>query len=250
MLPRYVQANHPQMKQETEMGELSLVANGEDFVRQGFVSKDNWRIDFDHVYVTIAEVKAYQTDPAFNPDQDSEINASETVTLQAEAKTIDLADGGADATPILVNTVSAPPGFYNALSWKVVPGNQNSTIVMQGTASKEDQTINFIIGINQPLEYECGEFVGDDRKGILQAGKTSELETTLHFDHIFGDGEAPADDEINTGALGFEPLAALAENGELQVDAITLQEKLSPEDYQTLEKTVAGLGHVGEGHCR
>ena len=29
--------------------ETALVANGEDFVRQGFVSKDGWRISFDHV---------------------------------------------------------------------------------------------------------------------------------------------------------------------------------------------------------
>ena len=39
-----------------EQGTLAFQANGEDFVRQGFVAKDGWTIDFDHVYVTLAEV--------------------------------------------------------------------------------------------------------------------------------------------------------------------------------------------------
>ena len=44
------------------VGKLQLNANGEDFVRQGFISKDGWSINFDHVYITLADVTACQTE--------------------------------------------------------------------------------------------------------------------------------------------------------------------------------------------
>jgi len=48
-------------------GRLQVYANGEDFVRQGFVSKDGWSINFDHVYITLADITAYQTEPPYDP---------------------------------------------------------------------------------------------------------------------------------------------------------------------------------------
>jgi len=230
-------------------GTLALVANGEDFVRQGFITKDGWEINFDHVYVTLAEVRAYQTDPAFNPDTGETIESTQEVVLVEKPQTIDLAVGEADAAPIVVSTVTAPAGKYNALSWQIVENNAK-TIVLEGTASKEGETVNFVIGFNQPINYVCGEYVGDERKGILSPGGEAEMEVTLHFDHLFGDGEAPADDAINTGAVGFDPMAALATDGRLEIDMASLKQTLSSEDYEKLEKAIAGLGHVGEGHCR
>ena len=35
---------------DSEKGKLAIVANGEDLIREGFVSKDGWRIDFNKVY--------------------------------------------------------------------------------------------------------------------------------------------------------------------------------------------------------
>lgn len=122
--------------------------------------------------------------------------------------------------------------------------------MIDGVAQKDGRTIDFMINVDKQLAYTCGEYVGEERKGFLNGGESGELETTFHFDHIFGDGEAPADDPINTGALGFEPLAALATGDTLEVDLATLESELSSEDYQTLEKAIAGLGHVGEGHCQ
>jgi hypothetical protein len=244
-------------EQETQAmagaGTLAFRANGEDFVRQGFVTKDGWQVDFDHVYVHLAEVMAYQTDPPFDPDSDSEIKAEESITL-AESQTVDLAEGGEDAEPILVTDVaSVPTGNYNALSWKMTPADsgpaEGHTIVMEGTAEKEGQTVDFVMQVDQPYEYRCGEYVGDQRKGILEADKNAEVEATFHFDHIFGDAEAPADDAINTGALGFAPLAALAQDGTLNVSTSELESQLSPEEYQTLQEALNSLGHVGEGHC-
>ena len=92
-------------------------------------------------------------------------------------------------------------------------------------------------------------YIGDERKGFLDAGTQADVEATFHFDHVFGDGDAPADDSINTGVLGFNPLAELATDGTVMVDMASLKQSLEPQDYSTLENTLLGLGHVGEGHC-
>jgi hypothetical protein len=230
---------------------LTLVANGEDFIRQGFVSKDGWRIDFNHAYVTLADAIAYQTNPPFNPEEKEEIKPIESVTLIDKATTIDLAQGDENALPIKVAEVPAPIGNYNAISWKLVNNQENTgSIILDGTAVKDNETIKFVISLPINPDYSCGEFVGDERKGILEAGKTAEIETTFHFDHIFGDADTPADDDLNIGALGFQPLVILAKNGELKTDLATLEKSLNPEDYQKLIDNINSLGHVGEGHCR
>ncbi len=230
---------------------LTLVANGEDFIRQGFVSKDGWHIDFNHAHVTLADVVAYQTNPPFNSEEDEELKPTESVTLISEATTVDLAAGGENAPPIKVTQVSAPVGSYNAIAWKLVNNQENTgSIILDGTAVKENETVKFLISLPINSDYTCGEFIGDQRKGILEAGKTAEIETTFHFDHLFGDGQTPANDDLNISALGFQPLAILAQNGQLKVDLATLEKSLSPEDYQKLMNNINSLGHVGEGHCR
>jgi len=235
-----------------EEGELTIRANGEDFVRQGFVTKDGWEISFNHLYVTLADVTAYQSDPPYDAEAGGQPEATETVSI-SEPMTVDLAEGDDAAEPILVKTVAAPAGRYNALSWKMVPAADGpaagQTIWMDGTATKDGETINFVMKLNPNLEFVCGDFVGDERKGILEPADQADLEATFHFDHLFGDGEAPPDDDINTGALGFDPLAAIAEGGTLDVDMAALESQLSPEQYDTLMGILPSLGHVGEGHC-
>jgi len=233
-------------------GELTIRANGEDFVRQGFVTKDGWQVDFDHVYVTLTDITAYQTDPPFDAEAGGVPKATETVVI-SETITVDLAEGDDSAEPILVKSVEAPAGRYNAFSWQMMPAPDGpaagQTIWMQGTAAKEGETIDFVMKLNPDLAFVCGDFVGDERKGILEASETADLEATFHFDHLFGDGEAPADDDINTGALGFDPLAAIADGNTLDVDMAALEAQLTPEEYQTLMSILPSLGHVGEGHC-
>ncbi len=235
-----------------EAGMLQVRANGEDFVREGFVSKDGWQIDFQNLYVNLESVIAYQTDPPFDAQGDAAFQPVEEVVL-IEQQTVDLAEGDADAEPILLTEASAPSGRYNAIAWKMATAEEGPAaghvLMMVGTAEKDGQVINFTIAFNQEMSYVCGDFVGDERKGILEPGGMADLEATFHFDHIFGDGEAAADDEINTGALGFDPLAAIAQDGQLDVDMATLESQLSAEDFALLQKTVAGLAHVGEGHC-
>lgn len=235
-----------------ETGELTIRANGEDFVRQGFVSKDGWQINFNHLYVTLDEVTAYQSDPAFDAEKGGMPEAETTVSID-ETVTVDLAEGDETAEPIVVETLKAPAGRYNALSWKMVPASDGpaagQTLWIEGTAEKEGETVDFVLKMDPTLGFVCGDFVGDERKGILDPAGEAGLEATFHFDHLFGDGEAAPDDDINTGALGFEPLAAIAEGGTLEADMATLESQLSEADYEMLMGILPSLGHVGEGHC-
>jgi hypothetical protein len=216
-------------------GTLEFYANGEDFVRQGFVSKDGWSIQFDHVYITLDGIAAHQTEPPYDPQTGGDISGDFTLHL-AGAYTIDLAEGDADALPILVGSISdVPVGHYNALAFKMAKATSGPatghSLVMIGTAEKDGQTINFNITVEEECQYQCGEYVGDERKGILEEDSTADLEMTFHFDHIFGDFDTPLDDELNLGAVGFEPFTGGAEGK----DVINMSEM--------------HLGHVGEGHC-
>ena len=249
--------------QATGSGVLEVKGNGEDFVRQGFVDKDGWEISFDHVYVTLADIVAAQRDPSFEAGStDSAKNDGAknqdvealTQVKSADAITVDLAAGDEDAEPVMVTSIeNAPSGQYNALSWRMeAPTSGESAgypLVMVGTATKEGETIPFDIKLSEKLVFDCGDFIGDERKGILTNGETAEVEATFHFDHLFGDGEAAANDEINTGALGFGVLADLAEGGALNVTSEDLEARLSPENYNNLKTVLISLGHVGEGHC-
>ncbi len=236
---------------------LNLVANGEDFVRQGFVTKDGWTMNFDRLDINLGDVTAYQIDGTFEPTEEDTLDSldyQEKVSLLDTPQVVDLAQGEADAEPILVTNKEVAPGFYNAMAWKIDTAEADSslagkTMVLQGTATKDEQVVNFDISLNRPIQYLCGEYVGDERKGIIQAQETGELETTFHFDHIFGDNQTSPDDALNVDALGFEPLAQLASSDSLTVDDATLTQELSAEDQEKLTKAVIGLGHVGEGHC-
>ena len=242
---------------DTQTSNLALVANGEDFVRQGFVSKDGWEISFDRVLVNISDAIAYSTESAFEPqkgDTKDSISYQQKVDFIDSDQITDLAAGDGDAEPILVSETSVPVGFYNALSWKLNTAQPDSeiagnTIVLVGQATKDGETVEFNLGFNQPIEYVCGEFIGDERQGIVTADTSAKVETTFHFDHIFGDADTPSQDALNQDALGFQPLAKLASNGTLQLDNEELASQLSTEDYQKLTEAITGLGHVGEGHC-
>ncbi|MEA3408081.1 MAG: DUF4382 domain-containing protein, partial [Chloroflexota bacterium] len=171
-------------------GTLQFKANGEDFVRQGFVSKDGWAITFEHIYVNLADVTAYQADPPYDPHEGGEIKAETEVALEG-THTVDLAKGDENASPILVGEVTeAPTGHYNAISWKMIPASSGPadghSLIIDGTAKKDDQVIQFAIKDGSEYLYACGEYVGDERKGFVEKDSPGEVEMTFHFDHIFG----------------------------------------------------------------
>ena len=127
-------------------GKLQFHANGEDFVRQGFVSKDGWSITFDHVYITLSDITAYQTEPSYDSSLGSDIKAKSTVALDG-AYTIDLAEGGEDAPPLLVAEVSdVPVGHYNAIAWKMAKATSGPSaghsLVIIGTAERASTRAN------------------------------------------------------------------------------------------------------------
>ena len=121
--------------------------------------------------------------------------------------------------------------------------------MLTGEAEKDGKTIDFTLKIDREYKYTCGEYVGAERKGFLPEGGTADLEMTFHLDHLFGDAEASPDDSLNTGALGFDPLAGIAQDGRIDEDLAGLKSKLSTEDYQKLEGILPTLGHAGEAHC-
>ncbi|MCU0537785.1 MAG: DUF4382 domain-containing protein, partial [Hydrococcus sp. Prado102] len=231
---------------DKESGTLQIRANGEDFIRQGFVSKDGWQINFDRVYVTLADVTAYQSDPPFDAESGKTLQAKEQVSLP-QTQTVDLAQGDENAEPILVGEVKAPAGRYNALSWRMVPAQTGEAsgypLYLSGKATKEGRTVDFVLKIQPEMAFTCGDFVGEQRKGILQADNNADLEATFHFDHLFGDAQTAPDDELNQGALGFEPFATLAKDGKLDADTTMLKEQLSQADYNKLMEILPSLGH-------
>ena len=88
------------------------------------------------------------------------------------------------------------------------------------------------------------------QKVANQSRRTANVETTFHFDHLFGDMDTPADGVLNRGALGFDPFAALAKNGTVTVTSDDLENQLTKVEQNQLVDVYRGLGHVGEGHCR
>lgn len=236
-----------------DTGSLEFKANGEGFVREGFVSKDGWRIDFNAVTVALSEIRAYQTNPPYNPDDGELLSADALVGLAGE-HIIDLAEGDENADTISIGTVeTAPAGYFNALSWVMAPAAEGDmagySLVIDGVAQKDGETINFVIRVDETYSYTCGAFIGDARKGIVSADTPADVELTFHFDHIFGDAETPLDDSLNVLAPGFDMFAELATDGAMDVTLADLEAALSAENYQMLYDILPTLGHTGEGHC-
>ncbi|MFK7804116.1 MAG: DUF4382 domain-containing protein [Anaerolineae bacterium] len=234
--------------QSAETGSLDVVANGEDFVREGFVSVDGWAVEFDQLLVSLDNITVWRSESPYDAS-DGQPPEGESITLE-ENYVIDLAAGDSSADPILVDSLNdIPTGHYNAISWDVVAADGQPPVQLSGQGSKDGETVAFDLTIETPFAYSCGEFIGDERKGFVNADQTGDIEMTFHLDHVFGDFDAPADESLNQGALGFGPLAEIAENGQLTANLAMLEQQLSADNYARLIDTLQTLGHVGEGHC-
>ena len=238
---------------QQDTGDLMFTVNGEDFVRSGFISMDGWHITFRHLYVTITDITAYKSHPPYDPHSGGDIVATTQVELDG-VFTIDLAEGDENTEPIIIGTLDdVPTGHYNAITWSMVPSAEGSsrgyTIYLDAQAEKGDQSYNVRLGFETGYRYAAGDYVGDMRKGFVNTGVPGELEMTFHFDHIFGDIDQPADCDLNMMAIGFEPFAALMQEGTVEEDLATLERKLPRETYTKLLEVLTTLGHTGEGHC-
>ncbi len=220
-------------------GALTFTANGEDFVRRGFVDKQGWHIAFDSLLVNCVDITAYNA------------KANLSVTLPG-AHLIDLASGDENAEPIKTGFVeNVPVGNYQSLAFRLkravsgpYPGY---SIVMIGTASREGREVPFTIKLDEEMLFDGREgFVGDQIKGVVKENDTAEVEMTFHFDHVFGDSEAAPDDHINTGSVGFGFFDAGIGKGVVDIDQAHLKKR---EQYETFVRALWTLGHLGEGHC-
>ena len=248
------------------VGTLVFTANGEDFVREGFVSEDGWAIEFERVNINVFGPTAYQVieEPQLIPALRHGGHPHEEIPEGAAHVSLagDLFLSLKQPTFELGQIADAPIGNYNRLAFTVRPApadaqgleqeHLGSSIVLQGTASLADETIAFSIRFDEEMAYSaCGP---NGEAGVLAEGGRAEAQLTFHFDHIFGDQEeGPADPEdpetVNQVAIGFGPFADLAETGQLDVDQQALGERMTGATYLQLIEAVRTLGHSGEGHC-
>jgi len=219
----------------TAMGPLTFFISGEDLATAGFtapqLTKDGWSLAFEHIYVTVTDVTAYQTEPPYQAQVGAALVATATATLPGRHTVELVADADAEDR-VMLGSIEANPGHYNALSWRVEPAIEGPAagwaMVLIGTAEKDGAQVAFRIESAEARNYRCGEYVGDERKGWVSADGDADLELTLHLDHIFGRADKSDDDPMNLDAPGFAPFA----EGSAQPSLRGLH-----------------IGHVGEGHC-
>ncbi len=214
-------------------GSLMLAASGEDLATRGFsapkLTADGWALAFSRILVTFDHITAWQTDPPFMADGPAISGAAHAFPGPV---TVDLV--AADASDrVILATLEAPEGHFNALSWAMVPARSGDaaglSLRLEGVARKDGQEVAFSLQTTDSVMHFCGEYIGDTRNGLVTPGGTAALEITLHLDHLFGRADKPADDPMNLAAPGFGPFAAGG--------------------TQTFSLEGLHLGHVGEGHC-
>ena len=246
---------------EGATGSLDFLTNGEAFIRDGFVGKTGWDISFDHFWVTLSGVTAYQepvdSEGGLVPlhaghDHDDIPEGAAHVFLEGEHP-VDLTVG-ADA--VLLGTASdAPVGNYNHVNFNMIEAATGDyagySIVMIGSAVKDEETVDFTIRLDEQMTfYGCHQEVDDEFAGVVEEDGTGSVEMTFHSDHLFGDWETLNDPEgVNPDALGFQPFADLAQGGVLDIDQDEMMELMSTADYVTFLDALKTLGHSGEGHC-
>lgn len=243
-------------------GTLEFYANGESFIRDGFVTKDGWTIGFDHFYVNYAGLTGIQvaeSDAALSvppkhaghPHNDIPEGAAHLAATGAFW--MDLAAG--DDRSFITKVEDAPAGNYNYANFEVIHTAEGEyagqSIVMIGSASKDADTVPFIIRLDEQMVFSaCHQEVDDEYAGVVEDGGTGSVEITFHSDHIFGDESTLDDpDSVNPYALGFGPIAALAVDGALDLTQSDLANGLSGDDYLVFIDALRTTGHSGEGHC-
>ncbi len=216
-------------------GVLTIYANGEELAAKGFtgptLTRDGWALKFEHLYINMSGVTAFQAEPPYDAHQGGDIPAVVAVVLDSKIM-VDLANPAEDGR-VKLGEISASAGHFNALSFSVEPGSEGLAagygVVLIGMAEKDDKKVAFTLRSDEKADYRCGEYVGDERKGVVVAGGSADLEATFHLDHIFGRADLPPDDKMNAAAIGFDPFASGGDH------KLTLKGQ--------------HIGHVGEGHC-
>lgn len=253
-------------------GSVAVTANGEEFVRDGFISMDGWDLIFDHLYVNLTGPTAYQvvetqTSSSFRPlhagHSHEDIPEGSAHVALTGSYLVDLAQG-VEATTVGIIT-EAPIGNYNRLNFDITQAAADTqpvdpvtttvvddligySIVLIGSAENGGHTITFTIKFTEEMRYtDCGP---NATEGVVAEDGQGTAEMTFHFDHVFGDEETLGEaDSVNEIALGFGPLAALSSGGVFDITQDDLGNLLSGSDYLTLIDALRTIGHSGEAHC-
>ena len=224
----------------SKKGNLLFNANGEDFVVNGLISKEGWKVDFDKVLVNLGSPQAY------NPE-----NQDLKAILEGD-HLVDLKRGTSARPEVSVGIVShADTGNYQSLkfSLKRIESGEYAgySIVLIGIAQKDEIKVPFIIKLDEEMTFNGREgYVGDSIKGILGEDKTTDVEMTFHFDHIFGNIEMGDEDHVNSESPGFALFLDFIKDKTIDVDQKEMRDHSL---YNSLIHGIETLGHLGEGHC-
>ena len=225
--------------------DLDVMVNGEAFAEAGMLSKDGWQISFDEVTVTVGEVtvSGAPSDAEGDPVEVPWSLGEEGSETPPGFVAVSLQDG-----PVKLGPQEVPVGTYNQVQWQW-GADATAAIALKGTAVQGDQSIPFNLRFPGEFQANCGDYVGDERKGIVTADSGGEVELTLHLDHMFGDGDSPPNDEINTKSFGFNPFLETASEEGIVVTPATWESWGTPALRQSLKDVLISMPHVGEGHC-
>lgn len=211
-------------------------ANGEEFIRKGFIDKNNWHLTFTDVFVNLTNINAVS-------------ESGKKIELHGNFW-INLLDGSDDLIEI-AKVTNVNPGNYKDLQFSVSPQNNkcpNCSMLIKGTATKDNKKVKFTIKINESILWDAPDgYVGKTIKGIVTNKKDGEEEISFHFDHLFGDVTASKDDHVNTNSVGFDYFMQYEKNNSIDISQDAL---IKDKEYEKLIKAIWSLGHSGEGHAK
>lgn len=237
---------------EEDNGTLDVRIYGEEFIEEGIpadVFIDGWAVDFSKFVIVVDEVGADGVeDPARRAFDLSAASGGEGHELGS----LEVAEG-AHHLAYRVGPGAAATGGNAATADAAALGAMNGSVWVEGTATKDTQTISFGWTFDTETTYSECEVVAN-----VPADGNATTTITIHADHLFYDDlESP---EPN---VAFDLVAASDADGdgivttaELQARDITTEARyqVGSRDVTNLwdfiSAQTATLGHIdGEGHC-
>lgn len=212
----------------TGEGTVNVKVYGEDYIEKGIPADemdDGWAITFDKFDISIDELKVGGV----------KITTPDSLDIAGET------DGSGHA----LASGTVPAGEHSG------PGYSVNRIEMAGSATKDEVTKTFDLTFDAATHYsDC------DTTTKVTDGGESNLELTIHADHLFGDSlvshepnvvfqalaDADADDdgEITQAELEAADIGSYDPGSEGGVDNL----------WDFLVAQSQTLGHIdGEGHC-
>jgi hypothetical protein len=175
-------------------GAVVFTANGEDFVRQGFVYKQGWHITFDKLFVNIVDPTAYQPD-----EQKGEV-------VLKGAHWVDLAEGDENAEQITLGTVrDVHAANYQSLRFPLKRAEsgeyRGNTIVMIGKASKDDHVNTGSVGFDFFHRFIEGDTVDVSQSEMKNSeGYSTLVEALWTLGHL-GEGHCAVSNQSSKGTI-------------------------------------------------